>query len=286
MTAITFRRPTIRPVHDAAWIRPAGNLDFRVTQRFTDPDSYYGDGRLHRAVDLGNTRCGEALVAMAPGTAWRIRDNATDLGAATDALGVRVDHGHGITTELWHLASYAVASGARVRAGEVIGLHGNTGLGAVCHVHVEAKRHGVRFDPEPLIFGGSVTIEGEEPDDMKLPPRLQAIVRGTVAAGARLRISPWTIEGALIRGSDTTVQVFGKGVRGQAYTVGDASGDAYAWVGFDGLAYYVAEPLVGSLQLPDAGDGGGVTSGATMEAIRAEAAVAADAIRKVEALAQ
>lgn len=164
---IRFRRPTIEPLHRKGYPRPAtgpGADDFRVTQQFDDPDYYWIDkdpekaALGHRATDIGNGRCGYPIVAMADGRARLVQDNAKALGAATNALGVIVDHGDGVTTEVWHLASWSVRDGAPVVSGQQIGIHGATGLGAVCHAHIEAKVNGIRVDPEPLMFGGSITV--------------------------------------------------------------------------------------------------------------------------------
>lgn len=282
MTTLTFRRPTVLPIHPKGWTRPAGNIDFVVTQDFNDPDAYYGGTTTHRAVDLGNFRCGDAVCAMHAGRAYLVQD-------AAGALGVVVDHGYGITTEYWHLSARSVANGQPVIAGTIIGRHGATGINiGGCHLHVECKRNGVRVDPEPLMFGGSIVVVTEG-DRVKLPPNLQAVIRGTVKPGTRLRVSPWTVEHAIMFDVDTTVQVFGTGVRGQEYTLGGVKGSEYAWIGHGGFSYFVALPLVLSLRLggsPTAiGIGGGVTSPATMQAIANLAtAIEADA-KKVKELA-
>jgi hypothetical protein len=187
MTTMTFRRPTALPIHPQTWVRPSGNTDFRVTQRFAVPDSFYGGRQQHNAVDLGNFSCGGAVVAMAPGVARRTQDNATALGAKTNALGVIVDHGNGIASEYWHLNGYSVASGVRVSAGQQIGLVGRTGLGDVCHLHVEVKRNGVRIDPEPLMFGTPLNLE----DDMRFGGSELSVLKGAAQfrlnAGANFR---------------------------------------------------------------------------------------------------
>jgi hypothetical protein len=174
MAVIVFRSPVNVPLHRSEWVRPAGNTDFRVTQQFNSPDFYWKNidpakaALGHRATDIGNARCGWPIVAMAAGTATRLKDNATNLGAPTDALGIKIDHGSGITTEYWHLDSYSIANGALVKPGTEIGKVGKTGLGQVCHCHIEGKRNGIKFDPEPLMFGGSInTTEITEEFDMR-----------------------------------------------------------------------------------------------------------------------
>jgi hypothetical protein len=253
MSSMSFRRPTALPIHPQTWARPSGNTDFRVTQRFAVPDSFYGGRQQHNAVDLGNFSCGGAVVAMAPGIARRTQDNATALGAKTNALGVIVDHGSGITSESWHLNGFSVASGTRVTAGQQIGLVGRTGLGDVCHLHIEVKRNGVRIDPEPLMFGTPLNLE----DDVKIPAGLKPLAQGVVGPNNRLRLDPSTQEGSRIIGGPAPtgigdakaywVQIYGFGVPGEAYTLGGKPGSSYAWVGVFGSTWFVAEPLVTNL---------------------------------------
>lgn len=181
MPVLIFRSPVTTKLHPAtAPVPPAG--EFRVTQQFGDPDYYWSNVPnppnplpTHNATDIGNRRCNDPIVAMAAGIAYPIRDNATAYGAATDALGVRIDHGNGITTEYWHLSRQDVTSGQKVSAGQRIGLLGATGLGAVCHCHIEAKRNGVRIDPEPLMFGGSLEVDmlGEKTTFLREPFRAE-----------------------------------------------------------------------------------------------------------------
>jgi len=232
VTTLTFRRPTVLPIHRASWVRPAGSIDFRVTQTFASLDGFYA-GKPHNAVDLGNFRCGDAVVAMLAGTCRRVKDNATALGAATDALGLVIDHGYGVTSEYWHLQSYIVADGAKVTAGQGVAIVGRTGLGNVCHLHTEVKLNGVRIDPEPLMFGGSLSIGG---DDVKLPGKFLRHVQnrsGTLTSGSNFRAG-------VIAGEDASLGVLAVGtllypivvVAGRP--VGTAA-DAAEWYG--ALAY-------------------------------------------------
>lgn len=241
MTTITFRRPTIARLHRAdAPIPPPG--EFRVTQRFGSPDFYWSNVAnppsplpTHGATDIGNFRCNDPIVAMAPGIAYRIKDNASAVTPPpgeppyTDALGIRVDHGHGITTEYWHLNAWSVAHGARVAAGQQIGILGSTGLGRVCHTHIEAKRDGIRFDPEPLMFGGSITVEDDDmpvfsggdvkavsgaplfrlsyPANFRSEPVVDpANVLAGFGAGEPLRAAFW-VAGAVVAGNDQWLEV-------------------------------------------------------------------------------
>lgn len=123
-----------------------GRPAFRITQTFDSPDFYYGDGRIHRALDLGNYHCGDKVLAVNDGIARPTKDNATRLGATSDALGVIIDHGSGWSSEVWHLND-TIGGVQTVKKGDVIGIVGRTGLGNVCHLHLELKFNTVRVDP-------------------------------------------------------------------------------------------------------------------------------------------
>lgn len=249
-----FRSPVTRPLHPAPWAEYGAKrgqigypqYDFRVTQGFGSLDGYF-KGQAHGAVDIGNTRCGDPVVAMQAGILRRMTDGAKAAGlAATDALGAAIDHGNGISTEYWHLDGYAGPASGRVEQGQQIGVVGDTGIGAVCHLHVEAKRNGVRFDPEPLMFGGSVSIEME--DDMAVPARLSALAFAALGANNRIRATP-SITAPFVTVTDqTTVQVFGK-VEGGAWKVGTVSGTDWYWIGYGLNSGFVATILLPNVGL-------------------------------------
>jgi hypothetical protein len=121
-------------------------------------------------VDIGNYRCGDTLVAMAPGVAYRVQDNATAYGAPSNALGVRIDHGHGVLSEIWHMSQWLVENGSPVNAGQAVGSVGNTGVSTGCHAHIEIKVNGIRINPEPLMFGQVL----RDPEDDYLPYTITA----------------------------------------------------------------------------------------------------------------
>lgn len=304
MSTITFRSPVLKPLLRAGTTKPVppdprAYETFRVTQQYDSIDFYWKDidiaagrpPRTHQATDIGNFRCGDAVVAMAAGVASRVQDNATALGAPTNALGIRIDHGSGITTEYWHLDGYTVASGQRIGAGQQIGIVGDTGLKSVCHCHVEAKRNGVKFDPEPLMFGGSVQIE--EDDDMQIPAGLKHYTQAIVGAGNRVRLDPMSAVGSRVLEKTVFVQVYGDGVKGEPYDLGAVKGDEYTWIGAYGETGFVASPLVVDRQLTTAGKAAIPVPVADCSAqnnalagIAAAAAGAKQAIEAIEGLAR
>lgn len=124
---------------------PDGQPGFRVTQRFTDVNPDFPQFGQHSALDVGNFSCGPRVLAMAAGTVDR---RFTD---SEGALIIRIAHPNGETTLYAHLNRQDVMVGMTVREGQQIGVVGDTGLGAICHLHVEVRRNGVRVDPWPLL---------------------------------------------------------------------------------------------------------------------------------------
>ena len=101
---------------------------------------------MHHGVDLG-VPIGTNVHAMTAGT-------VTVAGAkAGYGLAVMIDHGGGWVTLYGHLDRVDVSVGDRVRAGQRIGLSGNTGLSTAPHLHFEVRRFGRSRDPVPLLGG-------------------------------------------------------------------------------------------------------------------------------------
>ncbi|MDE2618853.1 MAG: M23 family metallopeptidase, partial [Sphingomonadales bacterium] len=65
---------------------------------------------------------------------------------------VRLEHGAGLGTGYGHMSRIAVAPGQRVRAGEVIGYVGSSGLSTGPHLHYEMYRNGQTVDPLGMRF--------------------------------------------------------------------------------------------------------------------------------------
>ncbi|MBC7288510.1 MAG: peptidoglycan DD-metalloendopeptidase family protein [Armatimonadetes bacterium] len=60
---------------------------------------------------------------------------------------VIIDHGSGIATLYAHMSRISVGSGQVVRAGQIIGRVGSTGLSTGPHLHFEVRRYGTPIDP-------------------------------------------------------------------------------------------------------------------------------------------
>ena len=166
-----FRPPVPEPLHGPGWVRPAGNLDYRVTQPFDNINPDF-PGVLHRALDLGNTRLGGPITAPAPGRViaegwlrepWS--ESSTRFGTGNfGGICVALDHGNGWYSLLAHLSQTIVNAGQPILDGQLLGYLGDTGSAkGAGHVHWDlyygrpttamtyAQRAALKVDPWPLL---------------------------------------------------------------------------------------------------------------------------------------
>lgn len=125
--------------------RPLGE-EYPTTSPFGTRRSYNGGpySSYHAGQDFGSP-AGVPIVAPATGVvalakALSVRGNA-----------VILDHGRGIFTGYWHLSEISVEEGQAVRAGDLIGLVGTTGLSTGAHLHWELRVYGIAVDPIQFI---------------------------------------------------------------------------------------------------------------------------------------
>lgn len=124
---------------------PNGKDGFRVTQSFGEELTKWGP---HSGMDLGNFTCGDRVLACGDGMALAWKDSA-------GALCVTIDHGNGWKTIYAHLKDWVNikwdGKWYPTKFRQQIGVVGDTGLGAVCHLHVEAHHSGIKRDPWLLL---------------------------------------------------------------------------------------------------------------------------------------
>ncbi|MCB2062467.1 MAG: M23 family metallopeptidase [Novosphingobium sp.] len=125
-----------------------------------------GYRRMHSGVDYAASY-GSAIVAVS--------DGVVTYSGRHGGHGkyVRIEHGGGLGSGYAHMSSIAVSSGTRVRAGQVIGYVGSTGLSTGPHLHFEVYRGGRKIDPLSVRFLSRPQVSGEELAQFKA--RLKAL---------------------------------------------------------------------------------------------------------------
>jgi murein DD-endopeptidase MepM/ murein hydrolase activator NlpD len=114
-----------------------------------------GYTRMHGGVDFGAPQgspiyaVGDATVSFA---GW----------AGGHGNHIKLDHGSGWATGYSHMSQLAVSAGSRVRAGQVIGYVGSTGLSTGPHLHYELYRSGAKVNPMSVRFTVSNQVNAQE----------------------------------------------------------------------------------------------------------------------------
>ena len=111
--------------------------------------------RMHAGVDYGASY-GSPIYAVA--------DGLVSFAGRHGGHGnyVRLEHGGGSGTGYGHMSRIAVGPGTRVRAGQVIGYVGSTGLSTGPHLHFEAYQGGRTVNPLSMRFVSRPQIDGRE----------------------------------------------------------------------------------------------------------------------------
>ena len=164
-------------------LAPLRRMDVvRVTQRW-NPPSHYG-------IDFSCYE-GTPIFASCDGIAYR-GSQPTGFG-----LYIRIEDGAGLYVYCAHLRAWAVADGALVRTGDVIGYSGNTGNSTGPHLHYEVRRTAPgtprptsvqgAVDPEPLLYWPEDAVP-----DVPVPwlPSTDPFTAEAVATGDMAQIWP------------------------------------------------------------------------------------------------
>lgn len=114
-----------------------------------------GYTRMHSGVDFG-AGYGSPIYAVG--------DAVVDFSGWHGGHGnyVRLNHGGGYGTGYAHMSRIAVSSGSRVRAGQVIGYVGSTGLSTGPHLHYELYQNGRPVNPLSVRFTVSQQVDAAE----------------------------------------------------------------------------------------------------------------------------
>jgi murein DD-endopeptidase MepM/ murein hydrolase activator NlpD len=97
-------------------------------------------GQIHAGIDQ-RSAAGRPVLAVADGVVKLVK--AYNIHGGT----VGIDHGQGLESMYLHLSRFAVAEGAAVKKGDVIGYSGSTGRSNAPHLHWSLYANGVPVNP-------------------------------------------------------------------------------------------------------------------------------------------
>lgn len=140
-----------------------------------------GYTRLHAGVDFG---------AAYGSPIYAVGDGVVSYAGWHGGHGnyVRLEHGGGFGTGYGHMSRIAVASGTHVRAGQVIGYVGSTGLSTGPHLHYELYRNGAPVNPLTVRFTVSNQVDAKELAAFRARmAQLKAVRAGAATASLPLR---------------------------------------------------------------------------------------------------
>ncbi|NBV27449.1 M23 family metallopeptidase [bacterium] len=131
------------------------NFGIPMAGKFT-VTSRYGmrNGKMHSGIDLQSADKKGTVIASAEGVVVETR-NSPSYGTF-----IKIKHSNGFHTFYGHLSQTSVFQGRKVKAGEAIGVEGNTGTvdgPTGIHLHFEVhNKSGQRIDPESVIDFGQL----------------------------------------------------------------------------------------------------------------------------------
>lgn len=157
----------------------------RITSNFG-----WRHGRMHKGIDI-DLETGDSVVAAFDGV---VRIQKNDPGGFGNYVLIR--HYNGLETIYAHLSEAWVERNEFVRAGEIIGLGGNTGRSTGSHLHFETRYLGQPIDPTHVINFSSgelksdtliITKEHFKPAASSYTARYHKIRKGDTLSGLARR---------------------------------------------------------------------------------------------------
>ena len=104
-------------------------------------DPFSGEGAFHAGMDIAS-HFGDIVRATADGVV-----SAADTGRSGYGRLVVIDHGFGVSTWYGHLSAFKTQVGAHVKAGDIIGLEGQSGRSTGPHLHYEVRIYNTPVNP-------------------------------------------------------------------------------------------------------------------------------------------
>ncbi|MFN5416397.1 MAG: peptidoglycan DD-metalloendopeptidase family protein [Flavobacteriia bacterium] len=143
---------------DTVWLCVGDSIHEKFVMPF---DGYitsrYGfrKGRYHNGVDI-NLETGDTVRACWSG---KVRYSKWNEGGFGNLVIVR--HYNGLETFYAHLSKLLVAPNTEVKAGDIIGLGGNTGHSRGSHLHFEVRFYDAPLNPEEIIDLANKTVKDQ-----------------------------------------------------------------------------------------------------------------------------
>lgn len=145
MSNLANENASLNSVKTASTILWAESFEYPLSSVFITDDYGYdrktvGQTIVHKGTDF-RARIGTKVLAM--------NDGIVEVATKYTVYGntVVIDHGLGVHTLYMHLSSINVKKGDKVKAGDIIGLSGDTGYADAAHLHISVKIDGVSVDP-------------------------------------------------------------------------------------------------------------------------------------------
>ena len=123
----------------------------------SDYGARQSDYPTHKGIDLISKSGNRDIIAISDGTIVTVQDGITGYDGTTYTAGnfVKIRHANGYYTRYLHMIenSICVKNGAKVKAGEKIGIMGNTGYSFGLHLHFDVNDGKKYIDPLPYLTG-------------------------------------------------------------------------------------------------------------------------------------
>ena len=106
----------------------------------------HGDSKFHNGIDIATHTANAKIYATANGLIQKI--NTED--SRGEGLSILIQHKYDFQTKYAHLSQIMVEENEIVKAGQVIGIIGDTGNTTGRHLHYEIRYEGVCLDPQEI----------------------------------------------------------------------------------------------------------------------------------------
>lgn len=114
-------------------------------------------GRAHRGLDI-KVFVGDTIRAAFSGKVRMVKNQGARTGYGKYIV---IRHGNGLETIYAHLSKQLVSENQEVKAGDVIGLGGNTGRSTGSHLHFETRLCGVALNPALMFDFRAQDVTGD-----------------------------------------------------------------------------------------------------------------------------